>query len=379
MRLAAGTSLGPYRVVTLLGSGGMGEVYRAQDPRLGRDVAIKVLPEARSGDSDSLRRFASEARAASALQHPGILTVFDVGTQDGMPYVVSELLEGVTLRQRLGEGPLPQDVAIDLAGQVAAALAAAHEGGVVHRDLKPENLFITRGGRVKILDFGLAKVRGPAAGDPALDTPTFSQTAPGVVMGTVGYMSPEQVRGAASDARSDVFSFGAVLYEMLAGRRAFRGDTAVEAMAAILREEPRPLSSDSDGVPQGLAQIVSRCLRKDPTDRFATGQELATALTAASKTATTDVPVLPPTAAPAPRLLPAWRKPSAAAAILALALMGLALFLRVSRPSSADAPEASATADPRLPKSSPCPGWSSLPSSSRSSRSAWGRKTPQLR
>ena len=338
MRLAAGTTLGPYRVVSLLGSGGMGEVYRAQDPRLGRDVAIKVLPEA--GDSDRLRRFESEARAASALQHPGILTVFDVGSQGGMPYVVSELLEGMTLRQRLGEGALPRDMAINYAGQVADALAAAHEGGVVHRDLKPENLFITRAGRVKILDFGLAKIRGARTDEQAPDTPTVSQTAPGVVMGTAGYMSPEQVRGMASDARSDIFSFGAVLYEMLTGRRAFRGQTAVETMAAILREEPPALSGATAGVPDGLTQIVSRCLRKDPGDRFATGRELTAALTAAPKAGMMEptAPVLPPTAPSAPRLGTAWRKPRVGATILSVMLIGAALYYRALRPRASSTP-----------------------------------------
>ncbi|MDQ2979699.1 MAG: serine/threonine protein kinase, partial [Acidobacteriota bacterium] len=243
MSLAPGSRLGPYEIVSPLGAGGMGEVYRARDTRLGREVAVKVLPPGFSGDADRLLRFEREARAASALNHPNILTVHDVGTQDGAPYVVSELLEGETLRERLSSGALTSRRAVDYATQIARGLAAAHEKGIVHRDLKPENLFVTKDGRVKILDFGLAKLTRPEMGGPATKAPTQTAgTEPGVILGTVGYMSPEQVRGEAADQISDIFSLGAVLYEMLTGRRAFRGASAIETLNAILKEEPAEVS-----------------------------------------------------------------------------------------------------------------------------------------
>jgi len=283
MRIAAGTSLGPYEVVGLVGKGAMGEVYRARDPRLGRDVAVKVLPESASGDLDRVRRFHREARAASALQHPGILTVYDTGMQDGVPFVVSELLEGATLREALRGGAPPVATVLDYALQTAEALAAAHEKGIVHRDLKPENLFVTRSGRVKILDFGLAKVMGsPASQEADTTDATISQTAPGFTLGTAGYMSPEQVRGLPADGRSDIFSFGAVLYEMLSGQRAFPGDTAVERMTAILRHVPPPLP-EGGPVPEPLPVIVGRCLEKDAEKRYQSAVELAIALTGASR------------------------------------------------------------------------------------------------
>ncbi len=244
--LAAGSRLGPYEILTPLGAGGMGEVYRARDPRLGREVAVKVLPDAVSADPDRLRRFEQEARAASALNHPNILTVFDTGAQDGVAYLVTELLEGETLRERLA-GALPVRKAVEIAIQIARGLAAAHERRIVHRDLKPENLFLTRDGRVKILDFGLAKLTAHGAGSPAelAAAPTLLSggTEPGFVLGTAGYMSPEQVQGLPADHRADLFALGAVLYEMLAGRRAFRGDSPAETMAAVLREEPLDLRS----------------------------------------------------------------------------------------------------------------------------------------
>src|SRR5271154_1521415 len=242
MNLTPGTKFGPYEMVTLLGAGGMGEVYRARDSRLKREVAIKVLPQALSLDADRLRRFEQEALATAALNHPNILAVFDIGTSEGAPYVVSELLEGETLRERLRGGAIPVRKALDYALQIAHGLAAAHEKGIIHRDLKPDNLFITKDGRVKILDFGLAKLTQP---DSATHTslPTQTQaTEAGVVMGTAGYMSPEQVRGTAVDARTDIFAFGAVLYEMVSGQRAFRRDTAAETMTAILKEDPPELS-----------------------------------------------------------------------------------------------------------------------------------------
>src|SRR5712692_10197099 len=228
MSLSVGSRLGPYEIVSPLGAGGMGEVYRARDPRLGREVAIKVLPASFSQDADRLRRFEQEAKAAGVLNHPNITAVYDIGSHEGAPYVVSELLEGETLRNRLGGGAFTPRRAIGHALQIAQGLAAAHEKGIVHRDLKPENVFVTSDGRVKILDFGLAKLtqlEAPLPGQTNLPT-AAAGTEPGVVLGTLGYMSPEQVRGRPSDARSDIFAFGAILYEMLSGRRAFHGDTA---------------------------------------------------------------------------------------------------------------------------------------------------------
>jgi serine/threonine protein kinase len=225
MALLSGTKLGPYEIVVLLGAGGMGEVYRARDSLLGRDVAIKVLPSFLSSDAERLRRFDQEARATAALNHPNILAVHQLGTYQGAPYLVSELLEGSTLREQLVRGPLPVRKAIDYGVQIARGLAAAHEKGIVHRDLKLENLFVTKDGRVKILDFGLAKlIRTPVARDSTLTVQTGTE--PGVVMGTVGYTSPEQVRGNPADHHSDIFAFGAILYEMLAGNRAFQKPTS---------------------------------------------------------------------------------------------------------------------------------------------------------
>ena len=240
--LAAGTRLGEYEVKSLVGAGGMGEVYRARDSRLGRDVAIKVLPSSLSADSDRLRRFEQEARAAAALSHPNILAVFQMGTYEGAPYLVSELLEGETLREQIKRGRVAIRKAIDQGVQIARGLSAAHEKGIVHRDLKPENLFVTKGGQVKILDFGLAKLTQPISS--VQDGPTQTEgTEAGVVMGTVGYMSPEQVRGQGVDHRADIFAFGAILYEMLAGKRAFQKPTSPETMTAILNEDPPNISA----------------------------------------------------------------------------------------------------------------------------------------
>src|SRR5947209_14549 len=247
MALNPGTKLGPYEIQSLVGAGGMGEVYRAHDARLDRTVAIKILPVSYSADRDRLQRFAQEARAAAALNHPNILSIFDIGDNRGAPYVVSELLEGETLRDCLRSGPLSIRKAIDYALQVARGLAAAHEKGIVHRDLKPENIFITRDGRVKLLDFGLAKLTqaAPTFGDS--ETRTIQSDA-GTVVGTVGYMSPEQVRGNPADARSDLFAFGVVLYEMISGKRAFHGETAADTMSAILHGEPPELAETNRNV-----------------------------------------------------------------------------------------------------------------------------------
>ncbi len=285
MTLAAGSKLGPYEVLGQIGSGGMGEVYRAKDPRLGREVAIKVLPASFSQDADRLRRFEQEARAAGLLNHPNITAVYDIGSHDGAPYVVSELLEGETLRSALAVGRLPPRKAIDYSLQVANGLAAAHEKGIVHRDLKPENLFVTRDGRVKILDFGLAKLTHQEEGGQATSVPTATAgTEPGVVLGTLGYMSPEQVRGKPADARSDIFSFGAILYEMLSGRRAFQGDSAADTMSAILKEDPPDLSVTSQAISPGLERIVRHCLEKSPEQRFHSAHDLAFDLDALSGT-----------------------------------------------------------------------------------------------
>jgi Tol biopolymer transport system component len=290
MTLAAGFRLGPYEIVAPIGAGGMGEVYRARDARLGRDVAIKVLPASFSKDPDRLRRFEQEARAAGVLNHPNITAVYDLGTVDDSPYVVSELLEGETLRSRLAEGALAPRRAIDYAIQIAHGLAAAHGKGIVHRDLKPENLFVTRDGRVKILDFGLAKLTQRESSGPQTNLPTETAgTEPGTVMGTLGYMAPEQVRGKPADARSDIFAFGAVLYEMLSGKRAFHRDTAADTMSAILREDPPDLSATNRQVPPALDRIIRHCLEKDPEARFHSAHDLAFQL----QTETTEAPAIP--------------------------------------------------------------------------------------
>ncbi len=283
MSLAPNTKLGPYELLSPLGAGGMGEVYRARDTRLGRDVAIKVLPSSLSADRDRLRRFEQEACAAGALNHPNILIVHDIGTHEGSPYVVSELLEGETLRQRISGTPLAQRRVVDYALQIAHGLAAAHEKGIVHRDLKPDNIFITNDGRVKILDFGIAKLTQPDGGQSQTEIPTRRvDTDPGIVLGTVGYMSPEQVRGRPVDQRADIFSFGAILYEMLSGRRAFHGESAAETMSAILKEDPPELSETNHNVSPALERLVNHCLEKNPEERFHSARDLAFALEALS-------------------------------------------------------------------------------------------------
>jgi Tol biopolymer transport system component len=281
MSLAPGVRLGAYEIVAPLGAGGMGEVYRARDARVGREVAVKILPAEFSSDPERLTRFEQEARASAALNHPNILALFDVGQHQGAPFIVSELLEGQTLRERLAGGPVPVRKAIDFAIQIAHGLAAAHEKGIVHRDLKPENVFISSDGRAKILDFGLAKLTQPEpvlSGISVLPT-TPPQTTPGVVLGTIGYMSPEQVRGHAADHRSDIFALGTLLYEMLSGRRAFGGDTPMDAMSSILKEDPPDLPTTGDRmIPPALARIVDRCLEKNPSARFQSTRDLAFAL-----------------------------------------------------------------------------------------------------
>jgi eukaryotic-like serine/threonine-protein kinase len=333
MTLATGTKLGPYEVITPLGAGGMGEVYRAHDPRLGREVAVKVLPASFATDADRLKRFESEARAAGVLNHPGITAVYDFGTNpsDGSPYIVTELLEGETLRSRLSAGPVPVRKALDWAVQIARGLAAAHEKGIVHRDLKPENLFLTRDGRVKILDFGLAKLKTDAESGTQTDLRTISGTEPGVVLGTMGYMSPEQVRGKAADRRSDLFSFGAILYEMLSGQRAFRGDTAADTITAILTKEPPDLSQTNKDIHPGLDRIVRHCLEKNPEERFESARDVAFDLEALSNVSTPTgvVSASQAEAAAAPRRR-GWVAPALAAAVIALAL-GTAAGFRLGK------------------------------------------------
>jgi len=319
MSLGAGTKLGPYEIVASLGAGGMGEVYRARDPRLGRAVAIKVLPESMATDSDRLARFQHEARAAGALNHPNVLVVYDVGTHGSNPYLVTELLEGETLRQLLERGALPLRKAMDYGVQIAQGLSAAHGQGIVHRDLKPENLFVTAGGHVKILDFGLAKLSPP--GDAEQDQTLSVRTAPGTVLGTAAYMSPEQVRGLETDARSDIFSFGAILYEMLSGHRAFTGKTAADTMSSILKEEPPELvGSSATSISPAIDRIVRRSLEKNAQDRFQSAQDLGFALEAVGSSSGS-----------APRLEIASRtgvpKLVLGAATAALVLVGVAFFV----------------------------------------------------
>jgi len=321
MPLTSGAKLGPYEIQSPLGAGGMGEVYRARDTRLGRDVALKILPESFAREADRLHRFEQEARAVAALNHPNILAVFDIGESNGSPYLVSELLDGETLRVVLDRGAIPPRRAIDYAVQIAQGLAAAHEKGIVHRDLKPENVFVTKDARIKILDFGLAKLAQKvttATSDGA--TMTSSHTAMGVVLGTASYMAPEQVRGEQVDARTDIFAFGAVLYEMVSGKRAFRRDTAAETMTAVLKEDPPELTDTGHPVPPILDRIVRRCLEKNPEQRFQSAKDLSFALSALSGTDSSAAA----RAVAGPRKLPAW---TWAAAVLVLLLAAAAWVL----------------------------------------------------
>jgi eukaryotic-like serine/threonine-protein kinase len=324
MILSAGTKLGPYEIILPLGAGGMGEVYRARDSRLEREVAIKVLPETFAADPDRLRRFEQEARAASQLNHPNIIVVHDFGTHEGSPYVVQELLEGETLGERLAQGTLSTRKTVEIVLEIARGLAAAHEKGIVHRDLKPENIFLTSDGRVKILDFGLAKLiaQEPEESDVSVAPTAALKTKPGVVMGTVGYMSPEQLRGKNSDARTDIFSFGAILYEMLAGRRAFHRDTSAETIAAILKEEPPEFSTLGKNIPPSLERVVHHCLEKSPELRFQSAKDLAFALHSASGSETTAA--IPPVAQRGKRPWPLWI--STGVAVLAVAFAAFLYF-----------------------------------------------------
>jgi serine/threonine protein kinase/Tol biopolymer transport system component len=324
-----GQLLGHYRVLEKIGAGGMGEVFRARDERLGRDVALKLIRPASGSNPDHLRRFEQEARAAASLSHPNILAIYDVGFNGSTPYIVSELLQGKTLRQRLSEGPIPLREASDFALQVAQGLTAAHERLIVHRDLKPENLFLTNDGRVKILDFGVAKLQAPAEDNRAIEKLT-TVTKHGAVIGTVAYMSPEQLRAKPVDHRSDIFSFGAILYEMLSGSRAFRGETEVDTITAVLREEPPDSSLDQASIPIGYRDIVKHALEKDPENRFQSAKDLAFALqTLSGSSSGRSVPIAQPNPGTS-RLLP-W----AIVAVLAVATALLALGQLMKAPPSA--------------------------------------------
>ncbi|HET9037631.1 MAG TPA: serine/threonine-protein kinase, partial [Myxococcaceae bacterium] len=311
MRLAPGHKLGPYEVLSVVGAGGMAEVYRARDPRLGREIALKVVNESLGASPDLVRRFEQEARIAGSLNHPNIVAVYDAGVHEGAPFFVTELLEGESLRQRMSRGRVPLGTALDWTIQLAHGLAAAHRRGIVHRDVKPENVFIVSGGQLKLLDFGIAKLAEEARASPhgLMDVtvaPGGGATRTGSVLGSPGYMSPEQVRGESVDARTDLFSLGEVLYELLSGERAFPGASVVESGYAILNQDPPPLPPS---VPPGVAQVVFRCLEKDPERRFQSATDLAFALEVARG----------PTGSTAPSPVPARRRRWLVPAVLALA------------------------------------------------------------
>ncbi|HEX7085104.1 MAG TPA: protein kinase [Vicinamibacterales bacterium] len=325
-----GRRIGPYDVVAKVGEGGMGEVYRARDTRLNRDVALKVLPASFARDPDRLRRFTLEAQTAGGLNHANILTIYEIGDCDGQPFLVAELLEGETLRAKLAAGPLPVSKAVDYARQTAAGLAAAHARQIVHRDIKPENLFVTTDGRVKILDFGLAK-QADGLADAADSTRLHTATSPGTVLGTVGYMSPEQVRGGRVDHRSDLFSLGVVLYELLSGARPFTGDSAVETMNAILTQDPPELTVSGRALPPALAEVVRHALEKQPDERFQSARDMAFALQAATGTSgTATAPAIEATRRRSP-----GRRAAVVAAAVAGALAG-ALVMWLARSTGGD-------------------------------------------
>jgi serine/threonine protein kinase/Tol biopolymer transport system component len=327
MSFAAETQFGRYKIISLLGSGGMGEVYRARDTSLLRDVALKLLPPSFTNDADRLRRFEHEARAIAALNHPNIVAVHDVGSADGVQYIVSELLEGETLRERISSSGMPARKAVEIAIQLANGLAAAHDKDIVHRDLKPENIFITREGRVKILDFGLAKLKRLPGNGESLDSATVAETEAGIVMGTVGYMSPEQVKGDKADHRSDIFAFGSIFYEMLNGQRAFKRNTGAETMTAILNEDPPEFTAHAGSVAPALERIVRHCIEKQPKQRFQSAHDIAFALeslSSLSSGAATTAVVSPPKQ---------WLRPVVAGLVLLVAGLALGAWFR---PSAAD-------------------------------------------
>ncbi len=335
MPLTAGDKLGPYEIVALLGAGGMGEVYRARDTRLGRDVAVKVLNDEAFGMADRRARFEREARAAAALNHPNIVALYDFGAEDGRFYIVSELVEGESLRSRIERGQIPVREFYRIAVQLADGMAAAHAASITHRDLKPENIMVTTEGRVKILDFGLARQAAKADAPVAQSDSTATQldTQPGTVLGTVVYMSPEQVRGLAVDHRSDQFSFGVVLYEMATGKRPFASETHVQTMSAILTEEPKPIDAK---IPAPLRWTIGRCLEKDVTARYDSSRDLYRDLGGQQEhlsdvlTAAEAVPSAPgPAGAPATgSMLRQWWLRAAIAAAILLAAAGGAWWER---------------------------------------------------
>jgi eukaryotic-like serine/threonine-protein kinase len=314
MALASGTHLGPYEILAPLGAGGMGEVYRARDTKLNRFVAIKILPKVFSSDSEHRLRFEREARMLAALSHSNILAIHDMAAEGDVCFLVCELLEGQTLRRHLSEGYLSIRKCLEIAVQIANGIAAAHEKGIIHRDLKPENVFLTKDNQVKILDFGLAK---QALFDNDGNTVSIADvdTKEGVVLGTVGYMSPEQVRGRPADMRSDIFSLGGMLYEMVTGHRAFQGGSQVEVMNAILKEDPPEPANVGKNIPRALCVLIDRCLEKDPAERFQSARDLAFALEAVSSGTTSSV---------APPVLRSNRYVTTA---IALALLGAAVFV----------------------------------------------------
>src|SRR5258708_17662190 len=314
MPFAVDTQLGPYKIISLIGAGGMGEVYRAHDTRLLRDVALKVLQESFTADPDRLRRFEQEARAVAALNHPNIVSVFDVGVSDKVHYIVTELIEGETLRQRIPPQGMATRKAVELAVQLANGLAAAHDQGIAHRDLKPENVLITKDGRLKILDFGLAKLRRSHAQTETVDGMTAAETNAGMVLGTVGYMSPEQVRGQPADQLSDIFSFGSILYEMISGQRAFKRSTGAETMTAILHEQPQELASRIGVIAPALERIVRHCMEKQPNQPFQSRPLTAFHLASVSATSTTSAIAAASGGRAAARLI----RPAVASAVLRL-------------------------------------------------------------
>ena len=270
-----GTRLGPYEIISTLGAGGMGEVYRARDTRLGREVAIKILPAELSTNQDRLNRFEQEANSASSLNHPNIITIHDIGSEDSTRYIAMELVDGKTLRELISAGPIASRKAISIATQLAEGLAKAHSVGIIHRDLKPENVMLTKDGFVKILDFGLAKLFAVDRQEGVSSLQTAAGTNAGIILGTIGYMSPEQASGEQVDFRSDQFSLGSILYEMTTGQRAFQKKTTVETMAAIINQEPQSIASVNPQVPAPVRWFIERCLAKDPADRFASTDDLA--------------------------------------------------------------------------------------------------------
>ena len=329
MALTPGVRFGPYAILSALGAGGMGEVYRARDTKLDRDVALKLLPADVANDPDRLRRFELEARAASGLKHPAIVAIYDLGQVESQPYISMELVDGRTLRQILETEPMSPRRVLQVAAPIADGLAKAHEAGIVHRDLKPENLMVSHDGFAKILDFGLAKLTDKAESGAALQTRTNQGTRPGIAMGTIGYMSPEQASGGVADSRSDQFSFGLVLYEMLTGRRPFTRPTAVETLSAIIREDPPPVAELNPSVPAPVQWIVDRCLAKAPSDRYGSTRDLARDLAAARDhfSQLTSSPGTAVTDAAGPRARFGGREMLAWGLVVTLMLAGLALLL----------------------------------------------------